>query len=88
MTKGGFDDVEIKNRNREEEEEEEEEKENEKEKEEETSFGGDDHEDHNRSTNIINIENPKRKFNRVDLSRQTSEYIKKNEKCKSNNYSS
>ena len=72
----GFDDIEMKNRNMEEEEEER-----------ETSFGGDDLEDnpegHNRSINIINTENPKRKFNRVDrasseqssLSRETPENI-------------
>ena len=66
----GFDDIEMKNRNMEEEEEER-----------ETSFGGDDLEDnpegHNRSINIINTENPKRKFNRVDLSRETPVNISK-----------
>ena len=68
----GFDDIEMRNRNMEEEEEEEEG---------ETSFGGDDLEDnpegHNRSINIINTENPKRKFNRVDLSRETPVNISK-----------
>ena len=54
----GFDDIEMRNRNMEEEEEEEEE-------EGETSFGGDDPDDHNRSINIINTENQKSKFNRV-----------------------
>ena len=52
----GFDDIEMRNRNMEEEEEE---------SEGETSFGGDDPENHNRSVNIINTENPKSKFNRV-----------------------
>ena len=51
----GFDDIEMKNRNIEEEEEEEG----------ETCFGGGDPENHNRSINIINTENPKSKFNRV-----------------------
>ena len=51
MTEGGFDDIEMKNRNIEEEGE--------------TSFGGDDLEDHNISIIIINIEKPKSKFNRV-----------------------
>ena len=60
----GFDDIEMKNRNMEEEER-------------ETSFGGDDHEEHNRSINIINTENSKRKFNRVDLSRETPVNISK-----------
>ena len=65
MTEGGFDDIEMKkNRNMEENQEDE-----------ETSFGGDDLEDHNRSINIINTENPKRKFNRIDLTRETPEDI-------------
>ena len=59
----GFDDIEMRNRNMEEEEEEEEG---------ETSFGGDDLEDHNRSINIINTENPKSKFNRVGRRRSGS----------------
>ena len=73
MPEGDFDDIEMKNRNMEEEEEEEES--------EETSFGGDDLEDHNRSINLINTENStyvknkKRKFNRVALSKETSEDI-------------
>ena len=71
MAEDGFDDIEMKNRNMEEEEE------KEKEEERETSFGGDDHEDHNRSINIINTENPKRKLNRVDLSRETPVNISK-----------
>ena len=56
----GFDDIEMRNRNIEEEEEYCEDRENE---EGETSFGGD---DNHRSINIINTENPKSKFNRVD----------------------
>ena len=65
MDEGDFDDIEMKNRNSIAESMEEEE-------EEETSFGGDDlwtASGHNKSINIINTENPKRKT-RVDLSRE------------------
>ena len=56
MAEGGFDDFEINKMNEEKEEM----------REGETNFGGDDLESHNRSINIINTENPKSKFNRVD----------------------
>ena len=58
----GFDDIEMRNTNMEEEKEDREDEEG------ETSFGGDDPEDreeHNRSIDIINTENPKSKFSRV-----------------------
>ena len=66
MAEGGFDDIEMNKINMEEEEEEENE---------EISFGGDDLEDHNRSINIINTENPKseqREFNSVGRKRSGS----------------
>ena len=73
MDESGFDDIEMKNRNMEEEEE--------------TSFGGDDLQTasgNNRSINIINTENPKSKFNRVEMLSKLKKKCWKYEKT--NNY--